>query len=224
MLQEEYNAFEEECELYCRNEYCNSFRAKPDQETPLDILEKCMKEKNILSKKKDLFFRETLLILALKSAPFITYEIELKLCEVLEIKLEDMDNLLQEALKHMEVKINRMQTLNKARDKAYRFHRQYIFENKALDEGCQRYSYTIKHYKTQTERWENQKKLIQKHMEHYSPSNKTISKLLDLDERHISYVLRNASKNIDSLTLKWYSHKHENLPSNRKHEQETGDE
>lgn len=52
----------------------------------------------------------------------------------------------------------------------------------------------------------------------FSPSNKAIAQITGMDERQISYIIRRAAKNIDNLSLKWYSVPHENILGNRKSE------
>lgn len=52
----------------------------------------------------------------------------------------------------------------------------------------------------------------------FSPSNKAIAQITGMDERQISYIIRRAAKNIDNISLKWYSVPHENILGNRKSE------
>ncbi|MDY4902149.1 MAG: hypothetical protein SO116_04670 [Treponema sp.] len=171
--------------------------------------------------RKSRFVKDMILVLALKSAYYITDSMIEKVSQTVGIEKEKLSDLCNKARENLCGKLERREVYMRKRDNAFFFHRKYMIESKDLSKNSVWCEHIAERYKKQTKIWETANKCLKEKFCLPVPSNKVISRLSSLPIRRIEYinkVLKEKYADIDNIFLKCYSSVHENIFGNRKSE------
>lgn len=168
--------------------------------------------------------REAILVLALKSAQFITDGMTRRISETTGIPLKKLYGMLDMARESMRKAGERKESFTSSRNEAWLKSRRFMLEKERLGNGSPLYDEYCARYEFYRERWSRTNRKISRSFCKFSPSDRAVGSIMNCDPRHVSYVVRHASENIDRLALKCYSDFHEDIPCHGKPEQKKGDE
>ncbi len=162
-----------------------------------------------------------ILILALKASYSLDPQLIKKVSEATGVTEEEINRMAQEIKKTLANKIERREACLRCRDNAYYYHRRYQTEALHLLDGTNWAEVINSKYRKQTKTWIDKNRRLSLKEYTVSASNIAVGNALGLSPRHVAYVIKKCSENMDNNKAKEYHKKHENLSSNRKHEQET---
>ncbi|MBR5645744.1 MAG: hypothetical protein IKX23_03785 [Treponema sp.] len=154
------------------------------------------KLKNNLKKVHPKLGSKILIILALKSAFYITdFQIE-TICKICSINPDSLRELIQIIKEKLEMRAITKQRYEMRRNRAYMNHKKYrrgieFFEEEQSDSHYYTEAYKRK-YRRNTICWNNLNSSLQTGFLHLRPSNKMIAEILGICERQVSYYLRHA--------------------------------
>lgn len=168
--------------------------------------------------------RKAILILAVKSCCDMNESAIKKASILTSIPEETLKDYCSQAKKSLGKKIKRRQNEIELRDKAYFYHKRYQLELENAQNDSHWYDSIAGKYDRKTMQWQAKNNLLKKKEYTLSPTNRSVSKIIGMNERQVSYILKQAEDNVDNLTLKDYYDEYENLLSNRQSEQEKRDE
>ena len=176
----------------------------------------------LIGEKLALLKKEAVLILALKISYYITEEMIQKVLEVTGMEEKEFKMLQEKALHSIKNKIKLRTGCINCRNNAFYFHRKYEAEKKILDSDTVWHNTISQKYTIQTENWQERNRRLK--MKKYSAivSNRKVSQLLNLESRHVDYVLKRVAENIDIISSWNYDEGHENLLGNIKSSQAAG--
>ncbi|MCR5436467.1 MAG: hypothetical protein K6E97_05315 [Treponema sp.] len=152
--------------------------------------------KNNLKKIHPKLGTKILLVLALKSAFYITdFQIE-TICKICDINPDSLHELIQNIKEKLQFREITKQKYEQRRNKAYMNHKKYrrgieFFEEEESDAEYHTETYKRK-YRRNTNCWNNINSSLQTGFLHLRPSNKMIAQILGICERQVSYYLRHA--------------------------------
>lgn len=162
-----------------------------------------------------------ILILALKASYSLDQTIIKKVSETTGISEEEISEMASQIKKTLANKIERREACRRCRDNAYYFHRRYQTEALHLLDGTNWAEIINTKFRKQTKTWIDKNKRLALREYAVSASNIAVGNALGVSSRHVAYVLKKGAENMDNTKGKQYHKKHENISSNRKHEQET---
>ncbi len=172
-------------------------------------------------KKKELR-KEACLVLLLKSCSFATDSLIEKTAAVCERSVKDIKKLVEKARNSMKAKNIRISKLEKARDNFFYFKRKYFAELESSDVNTEFCRIIGNKIVKADQAWKDKNRQLKSETLRV-PSNVTIGKLLGMSDRHVRYIINQASKNMDNISLKSYYGQYENIFGKRKFKQETRD-
>ncbi|MBQ1833178.1 MAG: hypothetical protein II114_05320 [Treponema sp.] len=179
------------------------------------------KAEELQLKKTRILRKEACLVLLLKSCAFINDSMIEKTAAICGKTFDEIKRLVEEAKKTIKSKKHRIRKLEKARDNFFYFKRRYSAEMENTDTGSESSLIISSKIKRAEDGWKTKNEQL--HSENLRmPSNVSIGKLLGISDRHVRYVIRAASKNMDNISLKSYYGIYENLLGKRKSEQKAG--
>lgn len=158
------------------------------------------------------------LILALKSCLYLNERMIDRVALITGIKRTELCRMLAKAHQSLEEKRESLYKLTLRRNSAFFFRRKYMLQKLKVRGDKYKCELLAKKIENKNSTWERSLEMLNKKKCFFSPSNKAIAQITGMDERQISYIIRRAAKNIDNLSLKWYSVPHENILGNRKSE------
>ena len=141
---------------------------------------------------------KVLLVLALKSAYYISDKQVKAIAEICNIKAELLFETIQSVKQDLIIRETSKKELELRRNKAYYHHKKYRSRIKWTDENRDNFSeyerkQLIAKYNKQTESWIRLNEQLRKGAINIRPTNKAIAKVLGLCERQISYYIKNAN-------------------------------
>lgn len=214
--------FDDYAERYERDEYASRIDRIPDMESAfIDF----MNGKNIgRGKCGGKFFRESLLILAVKSAMFIDEDMIQRVCQLTGVSPSKLDDMLKTARESIVKRRERVRQEEACREKAWFNHCRYRMEREKLSKDTFWWNEVNRKYDFFTRKWTNHTKKNYRRRGRLSPSNRTVGEILGLDLRHVGYVIKHLETQMDRFNTKCYSQNHENLSCNGQSEQKAGNE
>lgn len=166
--------------------------------------------------------KEACLVLLLKSCFSVNDTMIEKVANISGRSFDELKELVEKARGSLKSKIKRINKIERARDNSFYFKRKYCAEKEFSDVGTEFCKLINTKLSRADKIWkEKNSKLNAEGLK--VPSNVTIGKLLGMSDRHVKYIILNATKNMDNISLKSYYEDHENIFSKRKFEQKTGD-
>lgn len=162
-----------------------------------------------------------ILILALKASYSLDPELIKKVSEATGVSEEEIVRMSNEIKKTLANKIERREACLRCRDNAYYYHRRYQTESLHLLDGTNWAEIVNSKYRKQTKTWIDKNRRLSLKEYAVSASNIAVGNALGVTPRHVAYVLKKGCENMDNNKAKEYHKKHEDISSNRKHEQET---
>ena len=138
-----------------------------------------------------------LLVLALKSAYYITDTQINKIAEICHIEKEHFQEVIQQIKIDLMKKHGNKENIEKRRNKAYYLHFKYKSRLELdLENVKELNNYEIKDltskYKKQTFSWKRINDQLEKGVVNIRPTNKTIAQILGICERQVSFYIKNA--------------------------------
>ncbi len=180
--------------------------------------------KDGLKKQGGKFFRDGLLVLAIKSAAFIDDEMTEKVAELTGLgkaRLTEMLDFARKTIAHKEENVN---VLKERREGYWYDHCRYRLERKKLHEGTSLCEAVGRKYESYTKKLNALNKRLSERVSKLSPTNETVANLLGMDKRHVGYMIKHMERQVDRFNAKCYSAGHENISCNGQSEQKTGNE
>ena len=183
----------EALQLACKTSQYNvqNFISKNDDESYNNLKEKLKLISPSMAEK-------VLIILALKSAYYITDKQIKTIAEICNISSEQLFDTIQQIKQDLVAREINKNDLELRRNKAYYHHKKYRSRIKWTDENRDNFTEyerkaLIDKYNKQTESWLKLNEQLKKGCINIRPTNKTIAKVLGLCERQISYYIKNAN-------------------------------
>lgn len=210
---------------YCGQEYYESQHLnykEYEKETEEKLISK--EEEDIYSKrflerqklkKEEKFLNEALIILCLKSCYYIESETIKKIANFTGTEQKQLETWIDEAKQEITKRKKNMEQIQQRRDNAYYYKNKYLLHKNSLGTSNEWYELINKKFIKQSNRWNLTVKHMMKKNKYLSPTNISIGKILNKNERHIAYVLKKININMDSYELKCYPFHYENLSSNQ---------
>ena len=166
--------------------------------------------------------KEACLVLLLKSCSFVSDSMIENAAAVCGKSFGEIKKLVEEAKRSIKSKKNRISRLEKTRDNFFYYKRKFTAEMERADVGSDTSMEIGAKIEKADAAWRIKNEQL--HSENLRvPSNVTIGRLLGISDRHVRYVINQAQKNMDNITLKSYYVKYEDLLGKRKQEQKEGD-
>lgn len=156
-------------------------------------------------------FKLSIKILAIKSCCFMNEELIEKVAILTETEKSKVSNWIEYAKNEMSAKIKRMEQLKSKRDKAYFYRNRYLMQKNRFTQESWVFIVNDK-LKLQSKKWKESLNALSSEEFSLRPSNVTVAKILNIDERQVAYILRKINSNVDNFVLPWYSFKNEDLP------------
>lgn len=163
-----------------------------------------------------------LLVLALKSAAWITEDLIEKVCAETGCEENKFRDMLEYVLSTLEKRRRRREACIRSRDNAYFFRRKYMLSLLKLKDGSCMEEKVKSQFKRQDETWKRQNRKLSQKLFSMTPSNKTVAEALRISPRRVQTLLDLAGRNIDIMRSNCYHASHENLLGNRQSEQKKG--
>ncbi|MFA6936606.1 MAG: hypothetical protein WCQ67_00045 [Treponema sp.] len=158
--------------------------------------------------------KEIVLILALKSIFYIDDELIDKVCAYTGVDKETFLSMQKTLNAELKTKIKRRESCVKCRNNSYYFHRKYLQELQYLSPHTSWCRLIQEKYEKHTQSWINKNTRLKRKDYYVSASNRAVGKVLNLDPRHVKYILDKAN-NVDLFKPKQYHISHENISCNR---------
>ena len=180
-------------QIACKKSYYNiSTFLENDEDENL----KSLKEK--LQRLSPPMAERILIILALKSAYYISDQQIKTIAEICKLDAEQLHNTIQLLKQELDFREENKKKLELRRNKAYYHHKKYKNRLEWTKENRDNFSEQerkalINKYNKQTESWIKLNAQLQKGIINVRPTNKRIAKELGMCERQISYYIRNAN-------------------------------
>ena len=139
-----------------------------------------------------------LIVLALKSAYYISDKQIKTISEICNLNSEEFHNTIQQLKQELVFREANKMNLELRRNKAYYHHKKYRSRLEWTKENLDNFSEQerealITKYNRQTENWIKLNAQLKKGIINIRPTNKRIASVLGLCERQISYYIRNAN-------------------------------
>lgn len=141
--------------------------------------------------------KKILIVLALKSAYYISEEQIEKICEICNLDTKAFIQTINMIREQLEIKVQNRRVIEMRRNKAYFNHNKYKDRLEWI-ENCEdinkKYekSKIEKKYLMQTKNWLVLNNLLSNGYVNIRPTNKTISQIIGMCERQVSYYIKNA--------------------------------
>ncbi len=184
------------------------------------------------------FHKTACLVLVLKSCFNLTDSLIKKASVLTNVSEDNLLKMAETAKEKTWSKKKAHDKIEQARDNAYFYSRRYQQEMMQMEDEMYKKSKQEK-YLSQTKKWQERNNHLQNMSCRITPTNKVIGQILHIPSHRVGYVLREIKKMESQLSLvnknndeqtnfidrkqsKQYNSDYENLPSNRKQKQKTG--
>lgn len=148
------------------------------------------------NEKEDKLRKATYLILALKSSYYIDYDIIRKVSKVTGVSEKKIACMVEATNASMKRRISNHEDCLQSRDRAFFFHRRYRREYSKLEHGSWLARQTAQKYERQTEIWEFKNEQLKQAKYSAVPSNRTVARMLNLDDRKVASILQLARNGV----------------------------
>jgi len=152
----------------------------------------------------------------LKSSYYLDEETITKVCSFTGVSKKEILSMQSRLNRTLGTKIKRRDSCIRCRNNAFYFHRKYSIELRNICPNSTWATLIQNKYSKQTQTWINKNTRLRRKDYYVSVSNCEIGKILNMDPRHVKYVINKAKENVDILTQNQYHIKHENLSCNGK--------
>lgn len=162
--------------------------------------------------------KEIVLILALKSCYYLDDEMINKVSAYTGIEKGKLISMQKSLNADLTTKIKRRASCIKCRNNSFYFHRKYSQELQYLSPHTSWCRLIQDKYDKHTKTWINRNSRLRRKDYYVSASNCAVGKVLNMDPRHVKYILDKANNNVDLFKPKQYHIVHENISCDRQSE------
>lgn len=151
------------------------------------------------------------LVLALKSSYYLDGEMIKKVSCLTDTPENELCTMVEKVNDSLKSKIARRQTCIKCRDNAYFYRKKYLLESERASRNTLLAETINRKLKKHTHIWQNRNSRLEAAAFSVVPSNTTVGRVLGISDRHVNYIINKARKNLDTISLKQYYDKYEDI-------------